>query len=134
VRNIRDQLLDPDDLVPRFTREPIRGIGQVTREPLHTASGLQKRWPEGRRLREALLGWASCRRLDYSHRGDVEEALAAGPAANVRQPLDQAPGRERAVLHDACERLAPTRRAWKAREADRWPTSPPIRRWSASRR
>jgi len=42
--DIRDQLLDPDDLAKRFTREHIRGIGQAVREFVHNSKDLGKPW------------------------------------------------------------------------------------------
>jgi ADP-ribosylglycohydrolase len=39
-----DHLLDPDNLLKRFTREHIRGIGQATREIFHNYTDLEKPW------------------------------------------------------------------------------------------
>jgi ADP-ribosyl-[dinitrogen reductase] hydrolase len=41
-----DRLIDPDDLIQRFTRERIRGIGQATREFVHNVKDLGKPWYE----------------------------------------------------------------------------------------
>jgi ADP-ribosylglycohydrolase len=44
VADLRDYLLDPDDLARRFTREYIRGIGQATREFVRNYKDLRKPW------------------------------------------------------------------------------------------
>lgn len=44
--DLRDHLLDPDDLAERFTRERIRGIGQAVREFVHNYRDLGKPWYE----------------------------------------------------------------------------------------
>ena len=44
--DVRDYLLDPDDLAQRFTREHIRGIGQATREFVHNYKEPGKPWYE----------------------------------------------------------------------------------------
>lgn len=41
---IRDRLIDPADLAERFTREPIRGIGQATRDFVHEYKVLGRPW------------------------------------------------------------------------------------------
>lgn len=41
-----DRLIDPDDIIERFTREHVRGIGQARREFIHNANDLRKRWYE----------------------------------------------------------------------------------------
>jgi ADP-ribosylglycohydrolase len=43
---LRDQLVDPDDLAQRFTRERIRGIGRATREFVRNYKDLGKPWHE----------------------------------------------------------------------------------------
>jgi ADP-ribosylglycohydrolase len=44
--DLRDQLVDPDDLAQRFTRERIRGIGRATREFVRNYKDLGKPWHE----------------------------------------------------------------------------------------
>lgn len=44
--DLRDQLLDPDELATRFTRERIRGIGKATREFVRNYKDLGKPWYE----------------------------------------------------------------------------------------
>ncbi len=46
VADVRDHLLDPDDLAKRFSREHIRGIGQAVREFVHNYKDLGKPWYE----------------------------------------------------------------------------------------
>jgi len=67
---IADRLIDSDDLIERFTREPIRGIGQAVREFVHKYKDLGKPWYEvgvpfasnGTAMRAAPVG--------LGHRGD----------------------------------------------------------------
>jgi hypothetical protein len=44
--DLRDRVLEPEDLVRRFTREHIRGIGQATREFVYNYKDLGKPWYE----------------------------------------------------------------------------------------
>ena len=44
--DLRDQVLDPDDLAKRFTRERIRGIGKGTRQFVRNYKDLGKPWHE----------------------------------------------------------------------------------------
>jgi len=44
--DLRDYLVDPEDLAKRFTREHIRGIGQAVREFVHNYKDLGKLWYE----------------------------------------------------------------------------------------
>jgi ADP-ribosylglycohydrolase len=46
VSDVRDHLLDPDDLAKRFTWEHIRSIGQAVREFVHNYKDLGKPWYE----------------------------------------------------------------------------------------
>jgi ADP-ribosylglycohydrolase len=43
---LADCLIDPGDIIERFTREPIRVIGQATREFVHNLKDLGKPWYE----------------------------------------------------------------------------------------
>lgn len=43
---LADCLIEPDDLIERFTRQHIRGIGQATREFVHNVKDLGKPWYE----------------------------------------------------------------------------------------
>jgi ADP-ribosylglycohydrolase len=43
---LADRLIDPDDIILRFTCEHIRGIGQATREFVHNYKDLGKPWYE----------------------------------------------------------------------------------------
>ena len=46
--DVRDCLLDPEDLANQFTRERIRGIGQATQEFVHNYHDLGKPWYEAK--------------------------------------------------------------------------------------
>ena len=48
VADLREYLLDPDDLARRFTREHIRGIGQATREFVRNYKDFERSWYEAR--------------------------------------------------------------------------------------
>ena len=66
--DLRDRLLNPDDLAKRFTREQIRGIGQAVREFVHNYRDLGKPWKEagvssagnGTAMRAAPVGLVHC--------------------------------------------------------------------------
>ena len=46
VVDLRDRVLDPEDLARRFTSQPIRGIGKGTREFVRNSKDLGKPWHE----------------------------------------------------------------------------------------
>jgi ADP-ribosylglycohydrolase len=106
-----DQLVDPDDLAQRFTRERIRGIGQTTRDFARNYKDLGKPWHEagvpsagnGTAMRAAPVGLVhlgdpyriyqdSLLQSVVTHRDSMAIAAAACQAYAVARAATAAPG------------------------------------------
>jgi ADP-ribosyl-[dinitrogen reductase] hydrolase len=122
-----DRLIDPDDIIERFTLEPIRGIGQATRDFVHNVKDLGKAWYEagvtsagnGTAMRAAPVGLVhlgdpyriyrdSLLQAVVTHRDSMAIAAAACQAYAVSRaamaPPDSLASRESRVAY--CSDLA----------------------------
>ena len=107
---LRDQLIDPDDLAQRFTRERIRGIGEATREFVRNYKDLGKPWYEaGVPVGRQRDGHASRARRPRPPRGSLSDLSRLTPS--VRRSPTGTPWRSP---------LRPVRRM-------PWPGQPPQR-------
>jgi len=109
--DLRDYLVDPEDLAKRFTREHIRGIGRATWEFVHNYKDLGKPWYEagvasagnGTAMRAAPVGLVhlgdpyriyrdSLLQSVVTHRDSVAIAAAACQAYAVSRAAAALPG------------------------------------------
>lgn len=111
LKELRDRLIDPDDLAKRFTREHIRGIGRAVRGFVHNYKDLRKPWYEagvrsagnGTAMRAAPVGLVhfgdpyqiyrdSLLQSVVTHRDSMAIAAAACQAYTVARAAGSPPG------------------------------------------